>query len=57
MGEITSIRKEAVARVLSLKSNETASADAKLGDSIAVNGVCLTVVKKNRQRTLLRPFR
>jgi riboflavin synthase len=44
LGEITSIKRKSGSAVLSLRSNETASA-AKLGDSIAVNGVCLTVVK------------
>jgi riboflavin synthase len=44
LGEITSINRKSGGAVLSLKSDEIASA-AKLGDSIAVNGVCLTVVK------------
>jgi len=48
LGEITSINRKGGGAVLSLKSNETASA-AKLGDSIAVNGVCLTVVKSGRK--------
>jgi riboflavin synthase len=48
LGEITSINRKSGGAVLSLKSNETASA-AKLGDSIAVNGVCLTVVKSGRK--------
>ena len=48
LGEITSINRKTGGAVLSLKSNETGSA-AKLGDSIAVNGVCLTVVKSGRK--------
>jgi len=48
LGEITSLNRKSGGAVLSLKSNETGSA-AKLGDSIAVNGVCLTVVKSGRK--------
>jgi len=48
LGEITSINRKSGGAALSLKSNEIASA-AKLGDSIAVNGVCLTVVKSGRK--------
>lgn len=48
LGEITSINRKSGGAVLSLRSNEIASA-AKLGDSIAVNGVCLTVVKSGRR--------
>jgi len=48
LGEITSINRKSGGAVLSLKSNEIASA-AKLGDSVAVNGVCLTVVKSGRK--------
>lgn len=48
LGEITSINRKSGGAVLSLKSNEIAPA-AKLGDSIAVNGVCLTVVKSGRK--------
>ena len=48
LGEITSINRKTGGAVLSLKSDKTASA-AKLGDSIAVNGVCLTVVKSGRK--------
>jgi len=48
LGEITSINRKSGGAVLSLKSNEIAST-AKLGDSIAVNGVCLTVVKSGRK--------
>lgn len=46
MGEITSLKKRSGGAVLSLKAGEAASG-AKLGDSIAVNGVCLTVIEKN----------
>jgi len=45
MGEITSIKKRSGGVILSLKANEVA-ASVKLGDSISVNGVCLTVVTK-----------
>ncbi len=47
MGEITSVKKRSGGAVLSLKSKET-SDTAVIGDSIAVNGVCLTVVVKKR---------
>lgn len=46
MGEITSVKMRSGGAVLSLKAQEAASA-AKLGDSISVNGVCLTVIEKN----------
>jgi riboflavin synthase len=46
MGEIVSVKRRGGGAILSLKTNETASA-AKKGDSISVNGVCLTVVDKN----------
>ncbi|HBR21412.1 MAG TPA: riboflavin synthase [Nitrospiraceae bacterium] len=46
MGEITSVKMRSGGAVLSLKAREAASA-AKLGDSISVNGVCLTVIEKN----------
>jgi riboflavin synthase len=45
-GEITSVKKRSGGAVLSLKANAVAQT-AKLGDSISVNGVCLTVVKKS----------
>lgn len=47
MGEITSVKKRSGGAILSLKSNEVAST-ANLGDSISVNGVCLTAVNKNK---------
>ena len=47
LGEITSVKKRTGGAVLSLRANETA-ASAKIGDSIAINGVCLTVVGKDR---------
>jgi riboflavin synthase len=47
MGEIISVTKRIGGALLSLKSNEIAGA-ATIGDSISVNGVCLTVVNKNR---------
>lgn len=46
MGEMMSVKKRSGGAILSLKSNEVA-ATAKQGDSISVNGVCLTVVSKN----------
>jgi len=46
MGEIVSVKMRSGGAVLSLKADEAAS-DAKLGDSIAVNGVCLTVIEKS----------
>ena len=44
MGDITSVEKRSGGALLSLRS-DTLSRDAALGDSISVNGVCLTVVK------------
>jgi riboflavin synthase len=46
MGEIVSSQKRSGSMMLSLKSKTTSSA-AQNGDSISVNGVCLTVVNKN----------
>jgi len=46
MGEIVSVKMRSGGAVLSLKAGEIAP-DAKLGDSISVNGVCLTVIEKN----------
>lgn len=45
LGEIVAVRKEAKDARLVLKS-PLLSRDAALGDSIAVNGVCLTVVER-----------
>jgi len=45
MGAIVSLKKRSTSSVLSLKSHDVSSS-AKLGDSISVNGVCLTVVSK-----------
>jgi len=45
MGEIASVKKRSGGALLSLKAGE-AAAGAKLGDSLAINGVCLTVVEK-----------
>ncbi len=47
MGEVTSIKKRSGGAILSLKAGKLAP-DAKPGDSIAVNGVCLTVVNKDK---------
>lgn len=44
MGEIVSITKKETGACLHLKA-ETAASDAKLGDSISINGTCLTVVE------------
>ena len=48
MGEITAVKKRTGGAFLSLRSNETA-VTAEIGDSIAVNGVCLTVVSKKER--------
>ncbi len=44
MGEIVSIAKRETGARLNLKSKDIVS-DAKLGDSISINGTCLTVVE------------
>jgi riboflavin synthase len=49
MGTIASLKKQGTTSVLSLKAYDVASS-AKLGDSISVNGVCLTVVDKKDNR-------
>ncbi len=46
MGEILSVKRRSGGAILSLKSKEVA-ASAKQGDSISVNGVCLTVINTN----------
>lgn len=46
MGEILSLKNRSGGAVLSLKTKEVGAA-AGIGDSISVNGVCLTVVKKS----------
>ena len=46
MGETASVKMRSGGAVLSLKAREAAFS-AKLGDSISVNGVCLTVIEKN----------
>ncbi len=45
MGEVVSIRRRGGAAILLLKSKEVAY-NSKIGDSISVNGVCLTVMDK-----------
>jgi riboflavin synthase len=45
LGEISSVERRSGGAILSLKSTEVVSS-AKRGDSISVNGVCLTVVRK-----------
>ena len=52
MGEITSVKMPSSSAVLSLKAREAASS-AKLGDSISVNGVCLTVTELQTQNSEL----
>ncbi|MBE0426743.1 MAG: riboflavin synthase [Nitrospirae bacterium] len=47
MGEIISMKRRSGGAVLSLKSREVSS-DSKVGYSISVNGVCLTVANKDR---------
>jgi riboflavin synthase len=49
MGEIKSIQRRSGGAVLSLKAEEVAST-SEPGDSISVNGVCLTAVNKNRDQ-------
>ena len=49
LGEVTSIQRRSGGAVLSLKAEEVAST-AEPGDSISVNGVCLTAVNKNRDQ-------
>jgi riboflavin synthase len=49
MGEITSIKKRPGGIILSLRSPEV-HLSAELGDSISINGVCLTVVKKEGKK-------
>lgn len=49
MGTIVSLRRRSASCVLSLKSHSIA-ASADIGDSISVNGVCLTVVDKKNNR-------
>lgn len=46
MGEILSVKRRSGGAILSLKSKEVA-ASAKQGDSISVNGVCLTAINTN----------
>ncbi len=48
MGEITSIKKRSGGAFLSLHAGH-GSVSADIGDSVAVNGVCLTVVSKDDQ--------
>jgi riboflavin synthase len=47
MGTLLSVSKLTGGAILSLKAGDIATS-AVIGDSIAVNGVCLTVVSKNR---------
>jgi len=49
MGTIVSLKRRSTSSVLSLNSPGVASS-ADLGDSISVNGVCLTVVDKRKNR-------
>jgi len=45
-GQTISLRKRTGGAILSLKANEVAAMSG-IGDSVSVNGVCLTVVNKN----------
>jgi riboflavin synthase len=45
LGDIISVQKRSGGAILSLRS-DLLSPDAGIGDSISINGVCLTVVKK-----------
>jgi riboflavin synthase len=47
LGEIRSIARRSNVTILEIKAEKVIS-DAKVGESIAVNGVCLTVVKKTK---------
>jgi len=49
MGEVISLKKEGESITLTL-SGPTASQGAQLGDSIAVNGVCLTITEMQENR-------
>ena len=46
MGEVINISKKETGLGITVKGNEVTK-KAKIGDSIAVNGVCLTVTKMN----------
>ena len=48
MGELISLKRRSGGGVLTLKADRIATAAAP-GDSIAINGVCLTVVSKNNK--------
>jgi riboflavin synthase len=48
MGVLTSLKRRSGGAVLTLKADRIATA-AATGDSIAINGVCLTVVSKNNK--------
>lgn len=48
LGEVTSISKRSNHTLLQIKA-ERILVDVNIGDSIAVNGACLTVVKKEKQ--------
>ncbi|MBI4688773.1 MAG: riboflavin synthase [Nitrospirae bacterium] len=52
MGDITAVKKRSGGAILSLRANEIAS-DAETGDSISVNGVCLTVTELRTQNSEL----
>lgn len=45
LGEFISLEKKSGNAILSLKCSNTILGDAAIGDSISINGVCLTVVK------------
>ena len=49
VGQVYSLNKKADGLTLSVKAQKVLE-DTKLGDSIAVNGVCLTVIKINKDK-------
>lgn len=53
IGQITSLKTKRNLAVLDLKANKVLGG-VKKGDSIAVNGVCLTVTTKNKKNCTLR---
>lgn len=51
LGEVIEIKKLQGGAILRIKNDKIAF-DSKIGDSISINGVCLTVVKKDRNELL-----
>ena len=46
-GEISALSEGKGHLILTVKCSESFSKDKKIGDSVSVDGVCLTVTKKN----------